>query len=67
LKNYAEYLEKNTKGLNNNKKAAAACAIQNATFAKGVEELGKVLDENASALNNLSEASVDSFEAVAKV
>ena len=67
LENYAEYLEKNTKGLNDNKKAAAACAIQNATFAKGVEELGKVLDENAEQLNNLSNVSIDTFESVAKV
>ena len=67
LKNYSEYLEKNTDGLNDNKKAAAACAIQNATFAKGVEELGKVLDENAEQLNNLSNVSVDTFESVAKV
>lgn len=67
LENYAEYLEKNTKGLNDNKKAAAACAIQNATFAKGVEELGKVLDENAEQLNNLSDVSIDTFESVAKV
>jgi hypothetical protein len=67
LENYSKALEKNIGSLKNNKKAAAACAIANATFAEGVEKLGEVLDKNSSILTNWNEASLDTYEAVAEV
>ena len=67
LEAYAQSLMTTNKELQENKKAAAECAIANARFAKGVDSLKDSLNKNAKILEIWNENAIETYEAVAEV
>ena len=67
LESYTDSLIKDNKALQENKKLAAQIAVQNMKVARGLNEVQKVLEDNADILKEADENSIDYHEAIGQL